>query len=478
MTTPAGTAVSDGFPWINRLIRLFGTPEPRLGRGGVRLAPRLRDRVHVRRRHRHAGLRAHRLPAALGPQPREHVSGPGDGGRRGDGAWCRARRRRPDVAPGRPTAPTSGCGCGPAPTARWRWAWPAVMIAEGWYDAAFIRDWSNGALLVRDDTGRFLTAADLGAGGAATQQRGVGPGARRGLSSTTRGRALRASRVEAPLLLGSCACATRDGAVRCRPAFERYAALCRDVPARARRGHHRRRRRADRRDRAPALGAPAGGVLPLDRARAAHQRQPDGARACRCSTRSPAAGTPPAATSGPRGPRRTTWRPLTLLSEAQRAKALGLAERPLGPARLGLGDRRRPVPRDLARHAVPGARVVGFGANLLLSPAGRRRGARGAVPAGFPRLRRPLPHADGGAGRRGACRCPPPGSAKACASASVPRTRASATSSCAARSCRRAARRARTSGSSASWRGGWASAIASSAATRTPATTSCWRRPA
>ena len=26
VTTPSGTAVSDGFPWINRLIRLFGSP--------------------------------------------------------------------------------------------------------------------------------------------------------------------------------------------------------------------------------------------------------------------------------------------------------------------------------------------------------------------------------------------------------------------------------------------------------------------
>jgi hypothetical protein len=32
-----------------------------------------------------------------------------------------------------------------------------------WYDRDFIRDWSNGALLVRDDTGGFLTAADLDA---------------------------------------------------------------------------------------------------------------------------------------------------------------------------------------------------------------------------------------------------------------------------------------------------------------------------
>ena len=41
----------------------------------------------------------------------------------------------------------------------------AVMIAEGRYDRDFIRDWSNGAFLVRADTGRLLTAADLSAVG-------------------------------------------------------------------------------------------------------------------------------------------------------------------------------------------------------------------------------------------------------------------------------------------------------------------------
>ena len=42
LTTPAGTAVSDGFPWINRLVRMFGSPNLVVGRGSVRLAPRLR----------------------------------------------------------------------------------------------------------------------------------------------------------------------------------------------------------------------------------------------------------------------------------------------------------------------------------------------------------------------------------------------------------------------------------------------------
>src|SRR4029077_11585120 len=39
------------------------------------------------------------------------------------------------------------------------------MIERGWYDRDFIRDWSNGPHLVRADTGRLLTEADLALGG-------------------------------------------------------------------------------------------------------------------------------------------------------------------------------------------------------------------------------------------------------------------------------------------------------------------------
>src|SRR5262249_58565690 len=40
-----------------------------------------------------------------------------------------------------------------------------IMIERGWYDRQFIRDWSNGPLLVRADTGRLLRESDLAAGG-------------------------------------------------------------------------------------------------------------------------------------------------------------------------------------------------------------------------------------------------------------------------------------------------------------------------
>jgi anaerobic selenocysteine-containing dehydrogenase len=33
-----------------------------------------------------------------------------------------------------------------------------IMIAEGWFDAEFVRDWTNGPLLVREDSGALLRA--------------------------------------------------------------------------------------------------------------------------------------------------------------------------------------------------------------------------------------------------------------------------------------------------------------------------------
>src|SRR5262249_33047468 len=42
-----------------------------------------------------------------------------------------------------------------------------LMIERNWYDRDFVRDWSNGSLLVRADTGRLLTERDVAAGGSA-----------------------------------------------------------------------------------------------------------------------------------------------------------------------------------------------------------------------------------------------------------------------------------------------------------------------
>ena len=56
-----------------------------------------------------------------------------------------------------------------------------VMIEEGWFDRDFVRDWTNGPLLVREDTGRLLTGAEL-AGDADRTRRWIGRDAARELS--------------------------------------------------------------------------------------------------------------------------------------------------------------------------------------------------------------------------------------------------------------------------------------------------------
>ena len=100
-----------------------------------------------------------------------------------------------------------------------------VMIDEGWFDRDFIRDWSNGPLLARDDTGEFLGAADIGQAGGECQ------------------RVAWDESSGSPVLYDpSTGIYEQSGAdfalsgryevagVSCRPAFDLYAGLCRQFP--------------------------------------------------------------------------------------------------------------------------------------------------------------------------------------------------------------------------------------------------------
>jgi anaerobic selenocysteine-containing dehydrogenase len=99
-----------------------------------------------------------------------------------------------------------------------------VMIDQGWYDRDFVRDWTNGPLLVRMDTGRLLTAQDLtpeaGAGfiawdETAAQPLAYDPGTRR------------YARPDAvPALFGEYRLLSPAGEIVCRPAFQLAADLC------------------------------------------------------------------------------------------------------------------------------------------------------------------------------------------------------------------------------------------------------------
>ena len=104
-----------------------------------------------------------------------------------------------------------------------------VMIERGWYDRDFIRAWSNGPLLVRADTGRLLTEADIAAGGDPHRLF-----AWRAASAGLMGYDSAAGRYDGGdgsiALDGEYRVATLQGEVICHPAFELYARLCRRYP--------------------------------------------------------------------------------------------------------------------------------------------------------------------------------------------------------------------------------------------------------
>src|SRR5262249_46751096 len=104
-----------------------------------------------------------------------------------------------------------------------------VMVERGWYDRDFVRDWTNGPLLVRADTGRLLTEADLGPGGSGQRYVALEAGSGRPLVDDAAGRRYGREGVE-PALVGEYRLEAAGGVVSCRTAFELYAERCRRYP--------------------------------------------------------------------------------------------------------------------------------------------------------------------------------------------------------------------------------------------------------
>ena len=367
VTTPSGTAVSDGFPWINRLIRLFGSPNmtwaeelcawhrdyataytfgvdigtPDFPRTGCLLLWGHNPSTSFLAQATEVAETKARGAALVVVDPRRAGAAA-----RAD-QWLRVR-------PGSDGALALGLA--------------GVMIVEARYDRDFIRDWSNGPFLVRDDTGRFLGAAELG-GAVAGYVVWDAAAARPVVYDPEAGRYV--GDIKEPQLRGTVEVATRSGVVACRPAFERYAALCREYrPERV----------------ARITGVPAPQIV--DTARLLWARRPvsyfhwTGLEQHTNATQTVRAISLLYALTGsfdaPGGNVRPTRPPsndlgaLSLLPARQLAKTLGLAERPLGIGRYGWI-----LAADLYRAIVDGTPyrvhgMVGFGGNMLLSQPGAR----------------------------------------------------------------------------------------------------------
>ena len=101
-----------------------------------------------------------------------------------------------------------------------------LMIERNWYDRDFVRDWSNGPLLVRADTGRLLTERDLSAHDS-TRRYFAWDTTSKGLVPYDPAKGLYERNGENVAFEGEYLITTTQGQVLCRPVFELYAALCR-----------------------------------------------------------------------------------------------------------------------------------------------------------------------------------------------------------------------------------------------------------
>jgi anaerobic selenocysteine-containing dehydrogenase len=249
-----------------------------------------------------------------------------------------------------------------------------VMIAKEWFDRAFVQRWTNGPLLVREDTGRFLSGSDLNEQGD-THQRIAWDRIRAApIFYDSLAGAYERSDIDLALS-GRYEIPGSHGSVICRPAFDLYASLCQRfspdrveqitwVPAAQVRETARviassgpvsfyswagleMHTNASQTNRAIALLYALTGSFDAEGGNAVFEKVP---------------------TNDVTG--------VDLMSEPTRAKALGLCARPLGPESRGwiTTDALYNAILDHQPYAVRG--LVNFGKNLLFSHADGRRGAR------------------------------------------------------------------------------------------------------
>jgi anaerobic selenocysteine-containing dehydrogenase len=366
VTSPSGTAISDAAPWIDRFINAFGSPNNCYG---TEVCNWHKD--HATRYTFGAGIAAPDFAATgcvlyWGHNPSTswltHATGAVAARRRGARLIVVDPRRaglaaKADlwlrVRPGTDGALALGIA--------------GVMIDEGWFDRDFVRDWSNGPLLVREDTGRFLADGGRMVAWDADARRPVRYDPVTGAYDMPPGRSL-----------------ALDGrhvvsGVACRPAFARYAELCRQYPP----------ERVEAITWVPAADVRAAARMLWDARPVSYYCWTGVGQTTNATQTDRAIALLYALTGSFEAPGGNVAFPRVpaldvsgaeLMPPAQRAKALGLAVRPLGPPRSGwiTAD-------DLYRAALDGdpyrvRALVGFGANLVVTRADARR-ARAALAA-------------------------------------------------------------------------------------------------
>ncbi len=257
-----------------------------------------------------------------------------------------------------------------------------VLIEEQRFDAEFVRTWTNGPFLVGDDDGRCVSEADLYEGGDPAVR--VGWDEVRGQAVTYDPGAGQWARADArPALFGRYMLQGVRGTIACRPAFDLYAALCaRYEPARAAAMTWLDATQIEAAAR--AIGSGKAVSFSTWAGLEMHSNTTQTARAIGCLF----------ALTGcfdARGGNVAFDKLVVgdvlgadLLPAEQRAKTLGRTERPLGPEGIfGWINTDALYRAVLEREPYGVDALVGFGLNMLVSHADGERGARALAALDF-----------------------------------------------------------------------------------------------
>jgi anaerobic selenocysteine-containing dehydrogenase len=371
VTTPSGTGISDSIHWIERLMRVFGSPNDCYA-------------TEVCNWHKDIAT-AYTFGVGIGTPDLVNTGCVILWGHNPGGAWLAKGQRVAEAkARGAALIVVDPRRVGPAAKAdQWLRVRPGtdgalalgiagVMITHGWFDREFVHRWSNACFLVHEDQARLLTQADLVEDGRADRYVvwNVATNAPKVADPTPGENAGQSSNY---LLEGDALIQTINGSIACRPVFEHFAELCRfnspqrveaitgvsadQIEATAKLlwesrpvcyyawsgvGQHTN---ATQTDRAISIlyaltgshGSPGGNIQ--------------------------LAKVPTNDVSGSE-----------FVTEAQRAKTLGLSERPLGPARDGWVTSDSLYRAIIEEKPYPVHGLINFGRNFLIAHADVARG--------------------------------------------------------------------------------------------------------
>ncbi|GAB2539358.1 molybdopterin-dependent oxidoreductase [Nocardia heshunensis] len=370
LATPSGTGVADGMEWIQRFVYGFGSPNVVFS-------------TEICNWHKDV---AHSFTFGTGLPVPDYANtdlavlwgfNPAKTWLSQSTALAEAQARGARLAVIDPRHSTSARGADhwlrvrPGTDAALALGLAGQLLDTGGFDEQFVRAWSNAPLLVRADTGRFLRAEEIWpdlTGYVAWDEIDCAP-----VPYDTR---FPAGAPQRFALSGARRIATRAGFVMCAPAFEHYARACREWPV-----ERVARETWIEPDRITALANEIAAAESVSYygwtgiGQHANAAQTDRAIATLFALTG-SFDAPGGNVVLPAQPANNIANRAALLAPQQIEKALGLAERPLGPAASGWVTA-RDLCRSVLDHDPYRVRaLIGFGSNLLVSQPDSARTAQ------------------------------------------------------------------------------------------------------